>query len=92
MKRKENFVLRRVADTWVILPLAEQTLNFDGMLTLNDSGAMLWKLLEPGSSRETLAQALTEEYEVSYEQALCDVDAFLAKLLQAGCAEAEQTS
>lgn len=89
MKRKENFVLRRVVDTWVILPLAEQTLNFDGMLTLNDSGAMLWEHLEPGSSRETLAQALTEHYEVSYEQALCDVDDFMEKLLQAGCAEAE---
>ena len=89
MRKKENYVLRRVVDTWVILPLAEQTLNFNGMLTLNDSGAMLWEYLEPGCTREDLAQTLTEKYDVSYEQALCDVDEFLEKLLQVGCAEAE---
>ena len=41
MKIKDGFVLRQVADTWVVMPLGQQSLDFDGMLTLNDTGALL---------------------------------------------------
>jgi len=85
MKLKENFALRQVADTWVVLPLGEKTLDFSAMLKLNDSGALLWKVLENGGSPEDLVSALTAEYEVSADRARTDVDAFLEKLIQAGC-------
>ena len=42
MKIKSGFVLRQLADTWVVLPLLSQSLNFNGMLTLNETGAFLW--------------------------------------------------
>lgn len=87
MKLKNNFVLRQIADTWVVLPLAEQTVDFSGMLTLNESGAMLWKALEQNGDRDELVRTLTSEYEVSFEEAKNDVDAFLSKLVQAGCVE-----
>ena len=87
MKIKENFVLRQIASTWVVISLAEATVDFNGLLTLNESGLMLWKLIEKGSTREQLASALTEEYEVSYETALADVDEYLEKLDKAGCIE-----
>lgn len=87
MKIKENFVLRQIAGTWVVISLAEATVDFNGLLTLNESGLMLWKLIEKGSTREQLASALTEEYEVSYETALADVDEYLEKLNKAGCIE-----
>lgn len=87
MKIKKDFALRQVADTWIVLPLAEQTVDFTGMLTLNASGVMLWKLLEQGSDRSVLVDALLSEYDVSAQQASADVDEFLAKLLQAGCVD-----
>ena len=87
MKLKKDFVLRQVAGAWVVLPLGEMTVNFDGMLTLNGTGALLWKSLEAGADREALADALTNEYEVSRQQALEDVDAFVQKLRAAGCME-----
>ena len=85
MKIKKNFVLRQIAGSWVVLSIAEATVDFDGMLTLNESGLMLWKLLEQGCTKEALDNALTEEYEVSLEQALADVGEFLEKLNRAGC-------
>lgn len=87
MKLKENFVLREVAKTWVVLPLGQATLDFNGLLTLNESGVLLWKALEQCGSREALADLLTGEYHVSREIALADVDEFLNKLAQAGCVE-----
>ena len=88
MKLKKNFVLRDVADVWAVLPTAADTLNFDGMLTLNDSGAMLWKQLEQGADQDALVKALLEAYEVSREQASADVETFMATLAEAGCLEA----
>ena len=87
MKLKDNFVLRQVADTWVVLPLGAASLDFNGMLTLNESGAQLWRVLEQGGDREALADALTAEYDVDRATALADVQEFLDKLLSAGCVE-----
>ena len=85
MKLKKNFVLRQVAGTWVVLLLGAETVNFSGMLQLNESGAMLWRVLEEGGSQDALVEALLGEYDVTREQAEADVQEFLAKLDQAGC-------
>ena len=87
MKIKKDYVLRQVAETWVVLPLGEETVNFSGMLTLNESGAMLWRVLEEKNDKNALVQALTAEYDVSEEEAAADIDAFITKLVQAGCVE-----
>ena len=87
MNLKKDFALRQIASTWVVLPLGQETLNFDGMLTLNTSGALLWRTLEAGGDKEALVNALTAEYVVSAEQAERDVAEFLNKLIQAGCIE-----
>lgn len=87
MKLSKDFVLRQVAGTWVVLPLNRETVDFTGMIRLNDSGAMLWQLLEQGSSRNDLIQELTARYSVSAQQTTADVDAFLDTLRSAGCIE-----
>lgn len=85
MKLNKNFVLRQVADTWVVLPIGDASINFYGMLTLNESGAMLWRVLEQNGDRDALIEALIREYTVDIETAASDVDAFLNKLINAGC-------
>lgn len=87
MRIKENFALRQVADVWCVLPLGEATLNLNGMLTLNDSGAMLWQALEKGGSKDALVDVLFGEYEVTREQALADVEEFIEKLRTVDCIE-----
>ena len=89
MRLNKGFALRQVAQIWVVLPLGEKTVDFSGMLTLNDSGAMLWKVLENGGDQDALVAALTAEYEVSEAQARTDVEEFLAKLIRAGCIDQE---
>ena len=87
MKVSDKFVLRQVAGEWIVLPIAEKTVDFNGMLTLNETGFMLWKLLEKGSTEEALAKALTDEYDVTFAEALTDVNEYLGKLDRAGCLE-----
>jgi len=88
MKLKENYVLRQVADIWVVLPVGAATMDLDGMIKLNETGMLLWRALENGADREKLADTLVAEYAVDREQVLADVDEFLAKLIEVGCLEA----
>ena len=85
MKIKSNFILRKVADTNVVLPLGASVAGFKGMLTLHASGVMLWELLVQGSTEEELALALENEYEVEHETALSDVKEFIENLKSIDC-------
>lgn len=87
MKIKETFVLRQLADTWVVLPLADRTIDFNGMITLNESGVLLWNALEKGADLDMLVKLLTSEYAVSDAQARTDAEEFIQKLQASGCLE-----
>ena len=56
-------------------------MEFNGMITVNETGAFLWKILTKGSTKEELLHAMLEEYEVSAKEAEADIDEFL-QLLQ----------
>lgn len=87
MKLKEKYVLKMVADSWVILELDSESVNLNEMMLLNESGAMLWTLLKDGADTEELVDALVEEYDIPKEQALADINVFYEKLVKKGFAE-----
>ena len=70
MKIKDNFVLRQVAGSYVVVAVGAESVDFNGMLMLNESGALLWHTLERGADRAALVAALTSEYEVDEAQAM----------------------
>lgn len=84
MHQSEGFVLRRTADLTVVLPVGEASVRFPGMISVNETGAFLWNLLATQQTADTLAQALTQEYEVELPQAKADAEAFLEQLRKAG--------
>ena len=53
-------------------------------LTLNGSGALLWRTLAEGASRDELIGALLAVYEVDATRASADTDAFLESLYARG--------
>ena len=87
MKLNPEFMLQQVAGNWIVVPMGQASLDFNGMITLNETGVTLWKALESGGTVEDLAKALTSEYDVSMELALQDAAAFVQKLKDAGCVE-----
>jgi hypothetical protein len=48
-------------------------------LSTNPAASVLWRLLADGTSHASLVDALVETYAVPREQAVADVDAFLAE-------------
>ena len=85
MKLKEDFMLREVAGQWLVVPLGESVVSVNGIITLSESGAVLWKELENGvEGEDELTDALMKEYEIDRETALESVREFLADLKKKG--------
>lgn len=85
MKIKANYTLKNIVGTWSVFPLGDAVLNLTGILTLNETGAMLWRRLEQGATLEDLASCLVNEYDVTYDEALADAREFAQKLTEVGC-------
>ena len=66
---------RRVGDELVVLDLVASA-----YLSVNDTGAAVWELLDRGSPRVDLVAALLEAFEVDEATAASDVDEFIADL------------
>lgn len=87
MKIKENFMLRKVADCYVVVPIGTAVADFNGMINLNEAGAFLWQLLENDTTPDAVVNALLEQYEVDEATAKNDVDKFIAQLREASLLE-----
>lgn len=83
MKIKDGFILRQVADNYLVVAVGDAVKDFNGIINLNETGAFLWKILESGATEEELVKKLTEEYDVDEETAKKDVGKFVAKLAEA---------
>ena len=87
MKLKEGFLLKEIAGSWVVVPVGEQVVDFQMMMTLNETGSFLWENLKNEISKEELLNALLSEYEVEKSVAEADVDEFLKILSEKGLLE-----
>lgn len=87
MKIKEGFMLRKVTDTWVVVPLGNRVVEFNGMISLSDSGALLWKKLVEGAEMQDLVNVLKDEYEVDEDTAIQDCAEFANIVLEKGLIE-----
>lgn len=80
MKIKEGFILREIAGSFIVVAVGDAVKTFNGVINLNQTGALLWKALENGGDKEDLVKVLLDNYEVDEAIANNDVDAFIAKL------------
>lgn len=84
MKIEKEFVLRQIAGDYILVPVGDTALEFNGLITVNEVGAFLWEHLKDDITRDQLIQATLDEYEVDQETVTKDVDEFLAHLSEAG--------
>lgn len=84
MKRNPDFILRSVADTRLLVPVGAAAVQFAGMVTVNDTSAYLWELLETEQTPQTLTAALLARYDIDEETARRDVERVLSSLTEIG--------
>lgn len=89
MKIKDGYILREVAGNNIIVAVGGESVTFDGIKTLNETGAFLWRNIEKGMNEESLVKVMLEEYEVDEETAKADVKEFILLLINNGLVENE---
>ncbi len=75
-------MLRRVASSYMTLPVEETPGQKRSVITLSGSGAFLWRILEKGATEQELLDALVNEYDVSVGIAKEDISTFLNALFE----------
>ena len=81
MKIKSGFMLKEIAGSFVVVPVGQDLVDFSSMVTINETGAFLWKILENGSTPEEMCTKLLAEYEgIQRKEALADIDEFVNAL------------
>lgn len=83
MKIKDGFMLRTVAGKNIVVAVGVAAMDFDGLISLNETGTFIWKLLEGGISYEAILQGFLDEYDVDEQTAKNDIDAFIKKAKEA---------
>ena len=59
MNVKLDFVLREIAGETLLVPAGKTALDLNGMLTLNETGAALWRMLPEAADAEALDRKST---------------------------------
>ena len=84
MKIKEGYILREVAGNFVVLPIGQATLDFNGMISLNATGAFLFDLLKEDTTEEKLLEEMLNTYDIDEATAKKDIADFVEKIKGAG--------
>lgn len=77
MKTKKGFMLRSVANRHVVVAVGQASVDFNGLITLNDTGAFIWEELSKGCTYDELLKKKLEVYEVDEKTAREGIDSFL---------------
>lgn len=88
MKIKDGFVLEKVGGSYLACATGSLAAEFSGLVRMNETGVFLWNLISDGGcSREELIDNMVKEYEIDYDIAAKDIDAFISNLRSNGIIE-----
>ena len=77
MKIKDGFELRKFGGKWLAVTVDEAADEKNVLITLNETGAFVWEILQSESEYSHIITAIVENYEVDESVAKRDFDNFL---------------
>lgn len=80
MKINKEFILREIAGEYIFVPVGSTSLEFNGLISINEVGVLIWKELQEGSDVSSIVSKILEEYEIDEETAYKDVEEFISNL------------
>jgi Coenzyme PQQ synthesis protein D (PqqD) len=87
MKRKDDYVLQKVGDTCILVPIGAAVAKTNGIITLNKTAARIWRLLESDRTLNELISIVVQEFAVDPKIAQADIEAFVDWLAKMGLLE-----
>ena len=80
MKFRGEFVINNVAGSNLVIPLDSDTVDFNKMITVNETGVFLWEGIESGKTEAELLESMLKEYDIDEETAKQDIKEFIDML------------
>ena len=87
MNIKKQFIVRKIMGDNILVPCGDTAIDFNGLITLNDTALDIWQLLPEAQDEAALKAAMLEMYDVDEQELDADVEEFLSKLREAGIIE-----
>lgn len=80
-----GYILRKVGQAYMVMPTGPRMKDYQGMITLNETGAFLFKEMQkPERTEENLAEACMQEYGATKEEADKAVELFIQQCGECG--------
>lgn len=83
MRKLEEFIVREIADDYVMMPIGNTALKFNGLVMANAVSAFIWENIEKVNSVEEMTQLICEEFEIDYETAKSDCEKLINEMIKA---------
>ncbi|MGN0546532.1 MAG: PqqD family protein [Acutalibacteraceae bacterium] len=83
MTVNKDFVVRTVAGETMLIPVGKNVLKYNGIFTLSESGAMIYRLLCEDKTEEEIIAVLAESFSEAEETLKSDYDEFIRQLKDA---------
>lgn len=83
MKIKSGYLLRTIADTHIVVPIAERVIEFKGMMTLNEVAASIWEFMKSEDrdyEYNEILEFILSEFEIDKETAERDLKNLLEQM------------
>lgn len=85
MRMNENYVLRKVGDTWAIFPIANAlSTNSRRIIKINAVGTTILSKLQDEKNVETICEELLNEYDADEDTINRTVAQFVNKMISQG--------
>lgn len=79
-----DWVTRCITGETIVVPVRGGACDLDSIYTFNEVGTRIWELIDGRTSASRIIEAITNEYEVTAEEAEKDIVDFLNSLEAAG--------
>ena len=86
--RNEQFISRRIADEFLLVPISNHLSGDNWLFVLNEVGGRIWELIDRDRSVQQIGQLLIEEFDTTPEQLEEDLFRLLDQLQELGAIEA----
>lgn len=84
VKINKDFMLRKIADEYIIVPTGKASQIFNGMITVNEVAAFIWENVDDCGSTEKIISKVLSEFDIDEDTARQDVEGFTSELIKIG--------
>lgn len=83
-KANSDYILREIAGEYMLIPTGSLSMTANGMVTISESAAFLWRNLTDGKTSAELVELMLKEYEADEETVRKDIDELTESMCSIG--------